>query len=62
MQKHPQIVNDLRGFAAELFEISEEIATKISDTGSNQGIFCVCEMPAAPSHDSTCETGSTNRI
>lgn len=42
-EKYAQEVSLLRERAAESCEVSDEIAAKLSDTFSPQGIFCVCK-------------------
>ncbi len=42
-EKYPSEVSLLLERAAESCEVSEEIASKLSDTFSPQGIFCVCK-------------------
>ncbi len=42
-EKYREEVSLLRERAAESCEVSEEIAAKLSDTFSPQGIFCVCK-------------------
>lgn len=42
-EKYPEEVELLTGKAQESCEVSEEVAAKLSDTFSPQGIFCVCK-------------------
>lgn len=42
MDKYAEYVNAIIPTADECYEISEEIAVKLSDTQNPQGVFCVC--------------------
>lgn len=42
MAKHSDLLGELTAASDAVFEITEEIADKISDTKTSQGIFCVC--------------------
>ena len=43
MEKHSHELDLLLGCAAEAFSVSDDIAQKLSDTFSPQGVFCVCK-------------------
>ena len=44
MQKYSEYVTVIEKSAEKCFLISEEIASKLSDTKSPQGVFCLCKM------------------
>lgn len=45
MKKYPEYVKKLSEHSKAVYEITEEIAAKIGDTNSPQGIFLIAEMP-----------------
>ncbi len=45
MEKFPKETETILKVSKEHYEITTEIAEKISDTKTPQGIFCICEMP-----------------
>ncbi|MEF9983157.1 MAG: RNA methyltransferase [Oscillospiraceae bacterium] len=44
-EKFSSQISQLLAVADETFEISDVISSKISDTNTPQGVFCVCEIP-----------------
>lgn len=44
MKKYPESCNVVSEAADESYEISDEIAAKLSDTKNPQGIFCLCRV------------------
>ncbi len=38
-------IEELAGYAAEVYEISTQAAEKLADTQNSQGVFCVCAIP-----------------
>ncbi len=44
-EKYTNYLDAVAKNADEVFEISSDVASKLSDTQSAQGIFCVCAMP-----------------
>ncbi len=44
MEKYHEELAFSESSGAKIFEITEEIADKISDTVNSQGVFCLCEM------------------
>ncbi len=49
LNKYPDIADKLKN-AAELFEVSDNIFTKISDTVNPQGILCTFKLPESDKH------------
>lgn len=49
MEKYNEYVNVIALTAEECYEISDEIASRLSDTQNPQGVFCVCksDIPSA---------------
>ena len=45
LELYGERLSDLLGAAEECFEITPDIADKISDTVAPQGVFCVCRQP-----------------
>lgn len=45
LEKYASYAEKIVAKAQEVYEISEEISSKLSDTQNPQGIFCVCEAP-----------------
>lgn len=45
MEKYPEKLEKIISSADEVYRISREVASKIADTQSSQGVFAVCEMP-----------------
>ena len=43
IEKYTPFVNDVMETSPECYEITEEISTRLSDTRSPQGVFCVCK-------------------
>ncbi|MGN0526902.1 MAG: TrmH family RNA methyltransferase [Acutalibacteraceae bacterium] len=43
-EKYKDYVRLAESKAERLFVVSEDVAEKLSDTKSNQGVFCLCEM------------------
>ncbi len=43
IEKYTRFVNDIIETTPECYEITEEISTRLSDTRSPQGVFCVCK-------------------
>ena len=44
LEKYPEYVRLAENVAERCFVVSEEVATKISDTKNSQGVFCLCKM------------------
>ena len=42
--KYERYIADITSACSECYEISKEVASKMSDTGSAQGVFCICKM------------------
>ena len=45
MKKFPEETQKILNNSDEQYEITTEIAGKISDTKTPQGVFCICQMP-----------------
>ncbi len=45
ISKYGEYIGAVESVCSECYEISEEASDKISDTGSSQGVFCVCRAP-----------------
>ena len=45
-EKYSAYVNAVCSVCDECFTVTPDVALKLSDTKSAQGVFCVCEMPA----------------
>lgn len=43
-EKYSEYIRSVENVAERCFQVSEEVAEKLSDTKSNQGVFCVCKM------------------
>lgn len=43
MKKHPEELEKILRFSKEAYEVSEDVFSKISDTGSPQGVLSVCK-------------------
>jgi RNA methyltransferase, TrmH family len=43
LEKYSDYIADITDVCSECYEISNEVAAKLSDTGSSQGVFCVCK-------------------
>lgn len=50
-ERFPDLINDIISKSEEHFVISEEVADFISDTGTPQGVFCVCRKIKKISND-----------
>ena len=44
MEKYPDTVALLTQRCREVYEITEELARRVGDTESPQGVFCICKM------------------
>lgn len=44
LTKYERYIADITSACSECYEISKEVASKMSDTGSAQGVFCICKM------------------
>lgn len=44
IEKYPDYLSLIQKNAEECYEITPEVAAKLSETRSDQGVFCVCEM------------------
>ncbi len=45
---YAEYVSAVEGVCGECYEISSEVALKLSDTGTPQGVFCICRMREHP--------------
>ncbi|MBQ7654106.1 MAG: RNA methyltransferase [Clostridia bacterium] len=43
LKKHPVEAEQIESFSSESYEVNQEVFSKISDTGSPQGVLCVCK-------------------
>lgn len=44
LEKYFEYISDITDVCSECYEISNEVASKLSDTGSAQGVFCICKF------------------
>ena len=49
--KNPEAVSEIENHSSQCYEVTQEIFEKISDTGSPQGVLCVCEKGNNVSHE-----------
>ncbi len=49
LEKYPEKLEIIISRSEEQYKISREVAAKIADTQSSQGVFAVCEMPKSKS-------------
>lgn len=45
MEKYANYVDPIIKNAGECYEITQEVGSRLTDTLSSQGVFCVCRMP-----------------
>lgn len=45
MEKYPEKLEKIISASDEVYKISRDVASKLADTQSSQGVFAVCEMP-----------------
>lgn len=45
LEKYKDYIDVITEKCSELYEISNEISSKLSDTGNSQGVFCLCRIP-----------------
>ena len=43
LEKYSDYISNITDVCSECYEISSEVASKLSDTGSAQGVFCICK-------------------
>lgn len=53
MEKYEKLTAPCAAAAHKSYEITQEISTRLSDTQSPQGIFCICKMLDKPPHWNT---------
>ncbi len=44
LSRYESYIREITGRCDDCFEISDEAAAKISDTGNSQGVFCICKI------------------
>ncbi len=44
LEKYSSYISVITDACRECYEITPEVASRLSDTGSSQGVFCVCRM------------------
>ena len=45
-EKYPGYISAVEAVCGECYTVTPDVADKLSDTKSSQGVFCVCGMPA----------------
>lgn len=43
-KKYSEYVASIFGVCSECYSVSSEVASKLSDTGNSQGVFCICKV------------------